>query len=299
MTCLFQNKTKTNGKADEDQALLPHRATSRVPIPLASFSSSFCSMSLWVPLLFEQVWGVSISAEHHWASAVLHHCSCWLCLQPRVSCMCCMHPQTVHWQQSVFRCHQHSQATWAAQGEGHREGTSAVKSWWIHLSLLNENIPHGFANRGNAAMALHSWGRSKLTWGGDFRMPQASVQAGVWAWAQGHWRFPLSFADIVCGRHWTAPALLNLLQFPLQLLVCLTCFVCCEQRTHKFSPPQHKTLTGKNAQRKDTYAFLFLKSDLCVYHYHANIYVLKIQASNLIPFPPVSACRGVHILSPS
>lgn len=85
MTCLFQSKTKISGKADEDWALLPHSATSSVPIPFASLSSSFCSMSLWVHLLFEQVWGVSISAEHQWASAVLPHCSWQLCHQPRVT----------------------------------------------------------------------------------------------------------------------------------------------------------------------------------------------------------------------
>lgn len=94
MTCLLQNKTKTSGKNDEDWALLPHSATSSVPIPFASLSSSFCSMSLWVHLLLEQVCRASISAEHHWASAVLHRRSWRLCLQPRVSCMCCRHPQT-------------------------------------------------------------------------------------------------------------------------------------------------------------------------------------------------------------
>lgn len=46
MTCLFQNKTKISGKADEAPAPLPGRATTSSPIPFAPPSSSFCSVSL-------------------------------------------------------------------------------------------------------------------------------------------------------------------------------------------------------------------------------------------------------------
>lgn len=165
MTCLFQNKTKLSGKADEDWALLPHSATSSVSTPFAPLSSRFCSVSLWVHLLFEQVWGVSISAEHPWASAVLHHRSWGLCHQPhtpRVSCMCCMHLRTRAQKAEGVEVPQHSQATWAALGDGEREGTSAVKSWWIHLSLSNEIIPCGFADRASAAVALHLWHRGSF-----------------------------------------------------------------------------------------------------------------------------------------
>lgn len=121
MTCLFQNKTKLSGKADEDWALLPHSATSSVSTPFAPLSSHFCSMSLWVHLLFEQMWGVSISAEHPWASAVLHHRSWGLCHQPhtpRVSCMCCMHLRTRAQKAEGAEVPQHSQAWETVRGRG-------------------------------------------------------------------------------------------------------------------------------------------------------------------------------------
>lgn len=257
LTCLFQNKTKINEKTDENWALLPHSATSSVPTPFASLSSSFCSMSLWAHLLFEQVWGGSISAEHHWASAVLHHCSCWLCHQPRVSCMCCMHPHTHALKAERVEMPPAPTATWAAWGEGQREETSAVKSWWIHLSLLNEIIPHGFADRANAAVALLSRRNSKFTWGADFRMPQTSAQAGVWAWAQGHRRFLLSFADIAVGGIEQPQLFQRCCSSPLQLLACLTCSVCCEQRIHKFSHPHHETQSGKKVYREKTPTYFY------------------------------------------
>lgn len=46
MACLFKNKTKIIGKVDEVLSVLPHHATTSIPIPFALPSSSFCSMSL-------------------------------------------------------------------------------------------------------------------------------------------------------------------------------------------------------------------------------------------------------------
>lgn len=235
--------------------------------------------SIAEPLLFYTTAAVGCATSPGWAA-----------------CPACTHTH-MHWRQSVLRCHQHSQATWAAQGEGQMQGTSAVKYWWIHLPLLTRFASHGFADRANTAVALHLWGRNKLTWGPHFRMPQASAQAGVWPWAQGKWRFPLSFADIACGRHWTAPALLNMLQFSPAAagLPDLLCVLWAEDT--QVQPSSPRDMEWKvDIQRKDTYVLLFLKSDLCFYHYHANI--LKIQANSLIPFPPASACMGVPILSP-
>lgn len=146
--------------------------------------------------------------------------------------------------------------TWAARGEGQGEGTSAVKSWWIHLCLEWGHTPC-FVDRANPAMASYSWSRSKLTWGADFRMPQASALAG-----SGLSTGPLEVSPQFC-RHCLWEALNNPSSSeraavpPCSCWPCLTCFVCWDQRIHRFSHAHHETRSGKKVYREKTPTYFY------------------------------------------
>lgn len=257
LTCLFQNKTKISGKADENWALLPHSATSSVLIPFASLSSSFCSVALWVHLLFEQVWGVSISVEHHWASAVLHHCSCWLCHQPRMSCMCCMHPHT---RALKAECVEIPSALGhlSCTGRGSEAGTSAVKSYWIHLSL-SWMSSYPMVLQTEQMLLWPSFHGIGANWPGDLILwchkHQPRLGSGLEHRATGG--FPSVLQTLLVGGMEQPQLFWTRCSSPLQLLACLTCFVCCEQRTHKFSHPHNETQNGKKAYREKTPTYFY------------------------------------------
>lgn len=250
MMCLFKSEPKIIGKVDEVLAVLPHHATTSIPIPFALPSSSFRSMSL-AHCMGTFAFHTAVRSEHLSRRSIagpllIYTAAARGCATSHtpLGWVACTHAHT-HRKWRMPRCHRRSQATWAAQGGG--GGDSVGKYQQMHFSLewdhilwfcrqsewhygpiFVEHIGVGAADLGNQFWDAMNRITPGCGLGLSTQPLEVSPQFCIHCWweASNSPRHPQLF--------WTC------CWSPLRLLASLTYFESCEQRTYKFSHPHHE-----------------------------------------------------------